>query len=124
VIFELRQEFFFEAAHTLTREAEPESSRRIHGHTYHVEVAVRGQPDAATGMVMDLSDLRACIEAVRDQLDHRFLDDVGGLGAPTLENLCRFILLQMSKGLPGLESVTVSRRASGDSCTLRSTTGG
>lgn len=123
MIFDLRQEFFFEAAHTLTRETEPESSRRIHGHTYHVEVAVRGQPDAATGMIIDLGDLRALIQAVRDQLDHRFLDDVPGLGPPTLENLCRFILLRMSKELPSLESVTVSRRASGDSCTLRSTAG-
>ena len=39
--FTLSQRFFFDAAHTLQREIEAEGSRRIHGHTYHAEVAVR-----------------------------------------------------------------------------------
>jgi len=54
----LSQRFFFDAAHTLRREIEAEGSRRIHGHTYHAEVSVRGPLDAATGMVIDLGLLR------------------------------------------------------------------
>ena len=72
----LSQRFFFDAAHTLRREIESEGSRRIHGHTYHAEVSVRGPLDPATGMVIDLGLLRERLQAVREQLDHHLLDDV------------------------------------------------
>ena len=55
--YELSQSFFFEAAHTLRRKlddaAEVAGSRRIHGHTYHAEICVRGAPEDDTGMVVD-----------------------------------------------------------------------
>ncbi|RZL53396.1 MAG: 6-carboxytetrahydropterin synthase [Variovorax sp.] len=83
--FTLSQRFFFDAAHTLRREMEAEGSRRIHGHTYHAEVSVSGVPDAATGMVIDLGILRRHLDDVRERLDHHLLDEVPGLGVPTLE---------------------------------------
>lgn len=117
-MFELTQEFYFEAAHTLARQVEAESSRRIHGHTYHAEVSVAGEPDA-NGMVLDLAVLRDALQGVRAQLDHHFLDEVPGLGRPTLENLCRYIANALQPLLPNLQQVTVARRASGDRCTWR-----
>lgn len=46
-----------------------------HGHTYTLEVTVRGQIDPATGMVMDLRDLRDLIRrALIDKLDHANLN--------------------------------------------------
>jgi 6-pyruvoyltetrahydropterin/6-carboxytetrahydropterin synthase len=118
--FEIAQRFFFEAAHTLDRTVteEAEGSRRIHGHTYQAEVAVVGEPDAVTGMVVDLAHLRAAIAVVRDALDHRLLDEVPGLGAATLENLCRFIARAMGSVSPPVCRVKVWREASGDSCTF------
>jgi 6-pyruvoyltetrahydropterin/6-carboxytetrahydropterin synthase len=116
--YELSQRFFFEAAHTLLREIESESSRRIHGHTYEAEVTVRGQPDPKTGMVIDLALLRAEIQVVRELLDHQFLDEVEGLGPPTLENLCVFILEKLGPEVKCLCAVSVWRRASGDRCTV------
>jgi 6-pyruvoyltetrahydropterin/6-carboxytetrahydropterin synthase len=115
---ELSQRFYFEAAHTLIRDIETESSRRIHGHTYEAEVTVRGQPDPTTGMVLDLAFLRAHIQAVRGLLDHQFLDEVEGLGPPTLENLCAFILEKLGSEVKCLAAVSVWRRASGDRCTV------
>ena len=117
--YELTQEFYFEAAHTLNRELETESSRRIHGHTYHVEITVCGTPDSQTGMLVDLERFRNSLAIVRDQLDHRMLDEVVGLGTPTLEHLCEFIARTLRASLPILSKVTVARRASGDKCTLR-----
>lgn len=116
--YDLSQRFFFEAAHTLRREIEAESSRRIHGHTYEAEVTVRGQPDPTTGMVIDLALLREHIRTVRNLLDHQFLDDVEGLGPPTLENLCEFILERLGHEVKGLAVVSVWRQASGDRCTV------
>ena len=115
---EISQRFFFEAAHTLQREVETHGSARVHGHTYQAEVSVKGEPDARTGMVMDIALLRARIEAVRAQLDHHLLDEVAGLGVPTLENLCSYIAGQLST-CPGLSCVRVWRDSTGDSCTLR-----
>jgi 6-pyruvoyltetrahydropterin/6-carboxytetrahydropterin synthase len=120
--YELTQRFFFEAAHTLRREHEADASRRIHGHTYRAKVTVGGVPDPRSGMVVDLALLREAIERVRGQLDHRLLDDVEGLGAATLENLCRFIHDHVERRDWRVVSVEVGREASGDSCCLK--TGG
>ena len=118
---ELTQTFFFDAAHTLRREipAEQQASQRIHGHTYHAEVSIAGQVDPARGMVLDLGLLRAGIERVRARLDHHLLDEVAGLGIPTLENLCLFIWQALADEFPQLSAVTVRRQAIGDACTLR-----
>lgn len=118
-IYELSQRFYFEAAHTLHRSIETAGSLRIHGHTYEAEVTLQGHPNPETGMLIDLAYLREEIARVREMLDHRFLDEVDGLGPPTLENLCRFIKLNLEGTLFILCSVSVERRLSGDRCVLR-----
>lgn len=117
--YEISQKFFFDAAHTLKREIEADSSRRIHGHTYNAEVTLSGLRDPQTGMVVDLGLVRLAIEQLRPQLDHRMLDDIAGLGPATLENLCAFIWRSLSPSLPGLSRVRVWRESVGDSCALR-----
>ena len=117
---ELTQSFYFEAAHTLRRyvEGESDASRRVHGHTYHADVTLRGEPDPGTGMVVDLGLVRRELGALRERLDHRFLDEVPGIGPPTLENLCAFIARELRPALPLLVRVAVYRPASGDRATL------
>jgi 6-pyruvoyltetrahydropterin/6-carboxytetrahydropterin synthase len=117
--YELSQSFYFEAAHTLERAYETVSSRLVHGHTYHAEIALSGLPDPSTGMVTDLAVVRSAIAQVRERLDHRFLDDVPGLAPATLERLCEFVWQALQPALPTLAAVTVERRASGDRCVLR-----
>lgn len=118
MIFELSQRFFFDAAHTLHREIEQEGSRRIHGHTYHAQVFVRGSPNPETGMIVDLGLLNQAIDRVRDQLDHHFLDDIPELGPATLESLCTFILRKVRDSFPEVTRVRVERTAGGDACDL------
>lgn len=129
MIFELSQSFTFEAAHTLARTVplpDYQASKRIHGHSYVAIVTVSGTkgkggmleyfklPRNKTAQI-DLFYLRKEIEAVRQRLDHHFLDEVEGLGEPTIESLCEFIFAAVAKSLP-VSSVTVSRPTSGDSC--------
>jgi 6-pyruvoyltetrahydropterin/6-carboxytetrahydropterin synthase len=46
-----------------------------HGHNYHMEVTIKGEVDARTGMVVDLVKLHQVIEeAVIEPLDHTFLN--------------------------------------------------
>ncbi|MBK6597997.1 MAG: 6-carboxytetrahydropterin synthase [Proteobacteria bacterium] len=116
--YTLAQEFYFDAAHSLNRSVEIEPSRRIHGHSYHVEVMLTGTPDPSTGMIMDLAVLRAAIDAARTELDHRMLNDIAELGPPTIENLATYLLAFLSKRVSSVSGVTVARRASGDRCTL------
>ncbi len=113
---ELCKIFRFDAAHTLTRDVDTQSSRRIHGHSYRAEVAVRGQPDPDSGMLLDLGLLEQALGAARDRLDHHFLDELDGLGPATLENLAVWIWRQIEPQCPGLWRVTVARDSSGDSC--------
>ena len=116
--YEISQKFFFDAAHTLNREVQADSSRRIHGHTYNAEVTLAGQPDPDSGMVVDLGLVRLAVEQLRTRLDHHLLDDVPGLGPATLENLCSFIWREVGVTLPGLTAVRVWRESVGDSCRL------
>jgi 6-pyruvoyltetrahydropterin/6-carboxytetrahydropterin synthase len=115
-MFEISKRFWFEAAHTLERTVETDSSRRIHGHSYRAEVTLRGEPDAKTGMIMDLTLLERALGAARHELDHRLLDDVAGLGPATMENLARWIWVKLAPTCPGLAKVTVFRDSSGDTC--------
>lgn len=123
---QLSQRFFFDAAHTLNRASRPageaDSSKRIHGHTYWAELLLEGEADVRTGMVVDLGLVRQHIEQLRTRLDHVFLDELPGLGVPTLENLCSYILGQLQAELPALVAVRVWRDSTGDGCTLRRTT--
>ena len=117
--FEVCQRFYFDAAHRLNRKIETEGSRRIHGHTYHAEVAVRGPVGPASGMVVDIGLIRVEVAKVRDLLDHHYLDEVPGLGIPTLENLCAFIEKTMRDNGLALSRVSVWRDAVGDRCNMK-----
>lgn len=114
-MYEITKEFRFEAAHTLHRQIATEASRRIHGHSYRATVTLRGTPDAS-GMLMDFGRLGQHLAALRDALDHRFLDEVEGLGPATLENLARFIWAHLAPSCPGLSRVAVFRDSEGESC--------
>lgn len=113
---ELSKQFRFDAAHTLERYIAAESSRRIHGHSYRAEIVIRGRPDPATGMLIDLGELERRMEEARAALDHHFLNDVDGLGPATLENLSSWIWARLSPAVPGLAIVRVHRDSGGEVC--------
>lgn len=116
--YEVSQEFFFDAAHTLDRKIEAAGSRRVHGHTYHARATVAGNPNAVTGMVVDLGELKAHLQVVRESLDHHLLDEVPGLGKPTMENLCLYIANRLRERDFPVQAVEVWRQAAGDRCRL------
>jgi 6-pyruvoyltetrahydropterin/6-carboxytetrahydropterin synthase len=117
-MFELSKQFRFDAAHTLQGALDAEASRRIHGHSYRAEVAVRGVPDPQTGMVIDLGRFEQALEDARHGLDHRFLDEIEDLGPGTMENLAAWIWRKVAPRCTGLARVTVYRDSSGDVCSF------
>src|SRR5438876_827108 len=102
MMWEISKCFRFESAHTLERIIETESSRRIHGHSYRAEVTLRGVPNAESGMLIDLGVFEEALHGVRENLDHRFLDELSDLGPATLENLSAWIWRRISAVAPGL----------------------
>jgi 6-pyruvoyltetrahydropterin/6-carboxytetrahydropterin synthase len=75
-----------------------------HGHNYRLEVSVRGEPDAVTGMVMNLTDLKAVLEReVVARFDHRDLNRDTPFfekEPPTPENFARVIFELLREALP------------------------
>ena len=113
-MIELTQEFSFDAAHYLgTGAAE---NRRMHGHSFYAEVTLRGETDADTGLLRDFGEVNTALAAIREMLDHRLLNEVEGLGKPTLENLARFIFQQARAALPEVSRVRLRRPSYGQSC--------
>lgn len=113
-MIELTQEFGFDAAHFLGQGAA--ENRRMHGHSFYVEVTLRGEPDPSTGWLRDLGEVRTVLENIRGMLDHRLLNDIAEIGNPTLENLAKFIFQSAKVKLPEVARVKIKRPSYGQSC--------
>jgi 6-pyruvoyltetrahydropterin/6-carboxytetrahydropterin synthase len=99
--------FQVEAAHRLPNVPEGHKCARMHGHSFRIEVHVRGEVGVETGWVMDFADLKKAFQPLFDQLDHNCLNDIEGLGNPTSENLARWVWSKLEATLPGLSQVVV-----------------
>ena len=104
---ELFKEFAFEAAHRLPNVPAEHKCSRLHGHSYRVELHVRGEVDPETGMVMDFAVITAAFKPTLDRLDHYYLNEIEGLANPTSENLARWIWSRVKPALPPLSQVVV-----------------
>jgi 6-pyruvoyltetrahydropterin/6-carboxytetrahydropterin synthase len=112
---EITQQFGFDAAHFL-EQAAAGPNRRMHGHSFYAEVTLCGEPDPVKGWVRDFGEVNLALSAIRLGLDHQVLNDIVGLGAPTLENLTRYIFREAKSRLPEVCRVKLSRPSSGQSC--------
>ncbi|HEY2092618.1 MAG TPA: 6-carboxytetrahydropterin synthase QueD [Thermoanaerobaculia bacterium] len=111
---ELVKDFRFEAAHWLPNVPEGHKCRRMHGHSFRGEVAVRGEVDPATGWVVDFADIKRAVDPVVAQLDHYLLNEIEGLRNPTSEILAAWFWNKLAAGVPGLYRVTIE-----ETCTTR-----
>ena len=99
--------FTLECAHRLPNVVPGHKCARMHGHSFRVEVHVRGSVDAHSGWVMDFADVGAAFAPLHERLDHRCLNDVLGLENPTSENLARWIWRELRPSLSGLQRIVV-----------------
>lgn len=106
--------FTFEAAHWLPTFPPGHKCRRLHGHSFKVEVHVEGAVDAARGYLVDYAEIKAACEPLREQLDHHSLNDIEGLANPTSEMIARWLWERLRPALPMLTRVVVH-----ETCTSR-----
>jgi 6-pyruvoyltetrahydropterin/6-carboxytetrahydropterin synthase len=81
----------------------------MHGHSYRLEVAIRGTLQThgpACGMVMDFEEVEGIVdERVIAKLDHQTLNDI--VDNPTAENVLLWIWRQLDGNLPGFEEAVL-----------------
>ncbi|HEY8033232.1 MAG TPA: 6-carboxytetrahydropterin synthase QueD [Methylocella sp.] len=103
----ISQAFRFEAAHLLPNVAAEHRCRRLHGHSYRVELRLEGPVDPVTGFVADFLTIEAAFKPLLERLDHNYLNDIEGLENPTAENIAVWIWEQIKTALPQLTGVVV-----------------
>ena len=93
--------------------------RRMHGHSFVVDVCIAGDIDPETGILMDFGDIKQVVKPLIEQLDHYVLNEVGEatndalLMNPTSENLAKWFFDKLLAQLP-IYSVTIH-----ETCTSR-----
>ena len=99
--------FTFEAAHRLPNLPASHKCSRLHGHSFRVELHLRGQLTPVENWVIDFADVKAAFQPVYDQLDHHYLNDIAGLENPTSEQISVWLWQQTKPKLPALVKVVV-----------------
>lgn len=104
---EIFKRFTFEAAHHLPNLPEGHKCRRLHGHSFAVELHVTGPLTAPEDWVMDFADVTAAFKPLRARLDHYYLNEIEGLENPTSEVIARWIWDRLKPALPQLTKVVL-----------------
>ncbi|MBR2179782.1 MAG: 6-carboxytetrahydropterin synthase QueD [Selenomonadaceae bacterium] len=98
-MFELTVRAEFEAAHHIN--GYNGKCQRLHGHNWSVEAVVEGRELDKLGMLIDFKILKAELNKVLDELDHRYLNELPFFSKeagknPTAENLAQYIFETLS----------------------------
>lgn len=102
----ITKQFHFESAHFLPKMPVGHKCRRMHGHSFKIEVKIAGEPDAETGILMDFATLKEIVKPLIDMLDHYVLNEVGEelnddlLKNPTSENIAKWFFESLKDKLP------------------------
>jgi 6-pyruvoyltetrahydropterin/6-carboxytetrahydropterin synthase len=91
------REFTFDSAHHL--HCYEGKCKSLHGHTYKLQVIMRGKVDER-GITIDFADIkRIAKERVINRLDHRYLNDILPPMNTTAENMVVWIYEQLNAAL-------------------------
>jgi 6-pyruvoyltetrahydropterin/6-carboxytetrahydropterin synthase len=114
----------FEAAHRLVGDFGP--ATRIHGHTYRIEVIVRGQRLAEDGTLYEIGRLKRALDDLAASLHYRDLNEVPDLAGvnTTAEAVADFCWERLAPSLRGhgLDSLVVRIWESTDAYAAREDT--
>ena len=97
----------FEAAHWLPTFPKGHKCRRLHGHSFKVDILIEGEVDPEQGYLEDFGQIKQAIRPIEHQLDHRLLNYIEGLENPTAENLAKWVYDRLKAALPLLAEVRV-----------------
>lgn len=100
----ITKSFVFDACHYL-----PYHDRRckyLHGHTYHMDISLRGPVNPETGMVMDYGTLKSIVNKnLIDDWDHGFINEQ--ISYPTAEIMILYAWAKLWNDLPYLYDIKI-----------------
>ena len=99
--------FTIEAAHHLPNVPQGHKCRRLHGHSFRIEIHLSGPVEDQAGWVQDFADVSDAFEPIYRQLDHYYLNEIEGLDNPTSENLAKWIWQRLQPRLPLMSKIVV-----------------
>lgn len=92
-MYELKIIESFDAAHCI--EGYDGNCARIHGHTWRVEIVVKGEKLNNLGILIDFKDLKKIIKSTISAFDHHYLNDLPDFKRtginPTAENISKML---------------------------------
>jgi len=103
----LIKDFRFEAAQTLPSLPGDHKCKKMHGHSFKIEIAVEGEVDPKIGWVYDHARISRAMEPLMDKLDHSYLNEIEGLENPTIENMAAWFWRILAPQLPGLCEIVI-----------------
>ena len=95
-MYEIEVRSAFEAAHFI--KGYNGKCARLHGHNWEICAVVRGEKLDKLGMLIDFKILKAELNKVLDEFDHRFLNELEAFAEenPTAENIARKIFERLA----------------------------
>ena len=106
-MFELMVEDTFDAAHALR--GYEGSCENLHGHTWKVQVFLRGGQLNKLGLLADFKDIKARLALALKAYDHKLINDTPPFDKknPTSENLAETLFKTLKRDLKSLSRITV-----------------
>ena len=110
-MYSLKVEANFSSAHNLR--GYKGKCEDLHGHNWRIEAVVKSDELNNIGIVVDFKELKQRLNAVLDQMDHKYLNKLTYFKKvnPTSENIAKYIYQKLIKKIPLLDSVTVWENA-------------
>ncbi|MBC6444680.1 MAG: 6-pyruvoyl tetrahydropterin synthase family protein [Alphaproteobacteria bacterium GM202ARS2] len=100
--------FSFVAARSLPHMPPSYRCSRLHGHTFKIEVRLKGVVNAKDGWLYDHYAIADAVQPLIDQLDHRYLNDIDGMdNKPSNETIAVWFWQRIKPKLPLLSQITV-----------------
>jgi len=98
-MYELTVEETFSAAHALRGYAG--NCANLHGHNWTVELVVRAERLAPTGLAVDFRDMKSVLRETLNGLDHTNLNEVPPFDeiSPSSENIARWLFERLSPAI-------------------------
>ncbi len=103
----LTKSFTFEAAHWLPTFPDGHKCRRMHGHSFRVDIVVEGDVPQDKGYLIDYGQIKDAAGPIVDELDHRLLNEIEGLENPTAELITKWVYDRLKPALPLLFEVRI-----------------
>lgn len=121
-MFEISKELTFDMGHRLSKH--DGKCFYLHGHTYKVEVTLKGDTLHEVGYLVDFTDVKEMLKEVTDKLDHKtllFKDDEINKAIyyavpehclmcdfePTAENIAKYLYEEMKVKFPSVSKIKV-----------------